>query len=71
MLNTLSMTRHVKEFHSGLPRANCPIAGCNASFLRRGNLKDHLQRMHKEYLNTLTADERNALDAKISQIGMV
>ena len=71
LLNILSMTRHVKEFHSGLPRLSCPIPGCNGTYLRRFHLKDHLQRSHKDYMNCLSDQEKNALEEKINQMNLI
>lgn len=64
-INVLSMARHVREFHSGLPRADCFISGCKVTFLRKLHLKDHMQRVHKDYMERLTDDEKRLMDEEI------
>ena len=62
VLNVMSIHRHVKEHHSGQPRINCPMTGCTGTYLRKYYLIDHIKRMHKDYFNSLTLDEKKALE---------
>ncbi|KAG5684400.1 hypothetical protein PVAND_013635 [Polypedilum vanderplanki] len=40
-MNVISLQRHIKEFHSNLPRKLCPVTGCTSSFLRKCHLKSY------------------------------
>ncbi|KAG5684394.1 hypothetical protein PVAND_013629 [Polypedilum vanderplanki] len=70
-MNVISLQRHIKEFHSNLPRKLCPVTGCTSSFLRKCHLKDHIQRVHKDFLHRMTPDEKDAFEDVINAMNLI